>query len=498
MDHHAHWCTIEDPDLVLSPLETARRSLGIDYDVYKVWHEQQEATRSIRQWYEVMSAVITQRPKREAFDEDYYQDCKASNDFFRMYADPVCTYMWAKKAQMYDIVEITGRVIPVGNKAFYNIGMEYVKHGENGGIPIKLEDGSQAYFKPCFGDLYSESKESYRAEMYTFMFDRLLGINRAPPAMLRTVEAAHIRELIQQMPDPDLKHKSEVAFESVMAYCGSTDGKTIEGAVIGWSPFPVKLYQRKELKDRFDVDLDTRPWIPSLYERLTSDTPAVEKRYPLESITGTFFMTMTDNMRKTDHNMNFAQRRVPLEEQFENRPEPDPNDAFADTNDGPLVLLDNDRVKFRGRVRDSLCSNGTSNLIDVCRFPRSIGRRILALGYNASAVNGEAGAPPPAAMPPCTAPLLPELEDYCPAVSATSFGSLLLGLASKAAPDATSANGELFRCKDAYFADMALQYWYNIIARCIALHGEEAVLITEPWVKEYDMMESLKRIHSMQ
>eukprot|EP01094_Clydonella_sp_ATCC50884_P019030 TRINITY_DN3634_c0_g1_i2.p1 TRINITY_DN3634_c0_g1~~TRINITY_DN3634_c0_g1_i2.p1 ORF type:complete len:604 (-),score=158.56 TRINITY_DN3634_c0_g1_i2:149-1876(-) len=522
------FCTIVQPELTRSPYESALRMQGVPYSHEQVMRQQRETVDEINSWMALLREALSSRPLG-SYNETFYSECLASDDYFRMYADPLCTFIWAKKMAQEKIVGIPDRIEQVASQVFHHTGLKEQKPGENGGVPVMFEDGRRGWFKPCFGRTQTHEEETYRAEMYTFWFDRLLGINRTPVAMKRTLSVAHIRKLIDATADEEVRAWNQRAFQSIVVYCGNEIGTEVEGAMVGWSPFPVKLYQKKELEARFDIDLKSRDYVSPIYARLTQETAAVEKRYPLESITITFFTHLIDNIHKTGHNMLFAQRREPIFSQDQEGGEMDEaleerggserdergvvgdvsQDAFANTDDGPLVLLDNDRARFdRHPLYENLCDNTTTKMIDVCRFPRSIGRRILALGFNASAADTEHELAP---MPPCTKNIPRELEEHCVGMAGrssgggdgewsagASFGSLLRGLAYEAAPRGVAANGVILSCREAYFADLELQYWYNMLTRCMSLHGEEVVLIGEPWEKKYDMQEALSTIDKWQ
>jgi hypothetical protein len=245
------------------------------------------------------------------------------------------------------------------------------------------------------------------------------------------------------------------------------------------------------LTKRFDTGLMSRNFVLSQYLRLNQDTPATEKRYPLESMTGVMFMHIISNLGKPDHNMLFAQKRST----YEAPDVPDPNDAYADTNDGPMVYLDNDRARFDQPYFPYLCDSSEVALANVCRFPRQIARRILVFGQNTTGLATAGVGETDGNMPPCSASVPEELGEYCDSTTTFTLGGVMLELSRKIVADGMADNGELFTCRDAYGADLAVQYWYNIINRCIAEYGEEAVLIREPWVKEYDMWGNLARFH---
>ena len=239
--------------------------------------------------------------------------------------------------------------------------------------------------------------------------------------------------------------------------------------------------------------------LPEYYETLTSSTSAVEKRKPLESLSNLLYLSIIGYSRRFDHNMFFAKRRVPWESLQEQ--DRDPEDPYRESNYGPLTYIDNDRTTLFPPIVASndkhathlQCDAASSPVINVCRFPRSIARRILVLGQNfTTAYDPGMGF----ADGECAIEAPPGLDGPCEYTSEVSLGMLVAKVLRAFGDDGVVDNGSLFTCREAWGLDRSIQYWYGIISRCIAEHGDEAVLIDEPWVKEYHMFDIMKSFQS--
>ena len=47
----------------------------------------------------------------------------------------------------------------------------------------------------------------------------------------------------------------------------------------------------------------------------------------------------------------------------------------------------------------------------------------------------------------------------------------------------------MFSCEDAVVLDKNMQFWATVINQCIDRHGEEFVLVDEPWKRTFDFYE---------
>jgi hypothetical protein len=152
---------------------------------------------------------------------------------------------------------------------------------DNGGIPMRMTNGARAYFKPCFGLTQTDSFESYGKEVMTFFFDRLMGYYRTPPVTIRVFQVVELEELVKQEPDQDLVLQGLTYLDLMVEYCGSPDGKEIEGALVSWAPFMPTL-----MKKRWYVNDHEKTW----YSRIPTVSATIG-RVPVPDVSraGEFF-----------------------------------------------------------------------------------------------------------------------------------------------------------------------------------------------------------------
>jgi len=103
----------------------------------------------------------------------------------------------------------------------------------------------------CWGVQESASKESYVKELVVFHIDRLLGFYRTPAVAARFFSQEQLQQLIASMPEPE-RPRARAALRSILQHCGDAAASTIndpdpataigiEGAIVGWAPFPLTL-----------------------------------------------------------------------------------------------------------------------------------------------------------------------------------------------------------------------------------------------------------------
>jgi hypothetical protein len=281
--------------------------------------------------------------------------------------------------------------------------------------------------------------------------------------------------------DPDAVKSTK----TITAHCGRDTLDAVHGSIVSWAPFPIKLIQQYvmyppthhhhiSLQQTTQVACDTRSaersnFIPFLYSmnrrsdkellellsgpfNITNDSPDELKKQPLESITELMFTSTIGFMRKYGHNTFVAL------------------DRHNQSNWGPLTFVDNDRAAWHHPSSESPTENIVqckSKVRELCKFPRSIAWRFLVLGRNHT---------------------VPDSQPI-------SLGKLLLETTGAYGDHGIlRETGRLFSAREANVIDQNVQYWYETITYCIAKHGEDSVLIDEPWLKTYDPWQNIARL----
>jgi hypothetical protein len=123
---------------------------------------------------------------------------------------------------------------------------EKSKSNQNGGMRCYLDGypgelGIRGYWKPCDVNHLSMNSENFQAEIIAFHIDRILGFYRTPPVVPKYFTEAELRvlarEAMHRIDNPDEAAMFKV--QTVMDKCGTQDGA--EGAMVGWSNFPVTV-----------------------------------------------------------------------------------------------------------------------------------------------------------------------------------------------------------------------------------------------------------------
>ena len=176
---------------------------------------------------------------------------------------------------------------------------------------------------------------------------------------------------------------------------------------------------------------EDREGLIEMFEAVTNDASDEVKLVPLESVQFNIYCGITGYMNRWAHNVNVM---------------------VGDDGDYSLLLyLDNDRSNWRHSTlgNSELPSLEETPLATLCKFPRTVAENVLELTSGNSSLSDRVRR----------------------SLSVYSGGRL--------------HNGELLSLEDAAVMDENVANYATIINQCIAKHGREQVLITEPWLNDY-------------
>eukprot|EP01094_Clydonella_sp_ATCC50884_P020133 TRINITY_DN4113_c0_g1_i1.p1 TRINITY_DN4113_c0_g1~~TRINITY_DN4113_c0_g1_i1.p1 ORF type:complete len:594 (+),score=144.93 TRINITY_DN4113_c0_g1_i1:243-2024(+) len=380
----------------------------------------------------------------------YFLDCLADGDYFRMVADPLCLLHWMGSLERSDVQSVSA-IEPVVTEQDIAEGVTPDKRHENGGVHMHFVRGnssvvSQGYWKPCYGN--AASYESYLAEIMAFHLDKVLGFYRVLPAVPRRFKQSDLMQLAVEAQNAGLQDDAVWAMKSILRHCGDADGEEIEGAMIGWAPFPLhqilKTKEREGVVAAFGIDVDRNPERVAHWQKyefnVTSSSPPEDRIYPLQSVNFHMFQGVTGYIGKYAHNVYSTFERC----------------GSVEKNRGPLLYLDNDRSRLTFQALGhfaELHSITDHPLTKLCKFPKTVGTRLRMLS-----------------------PLNTQYHN------AGEIMQQVLGLYGDRG---VLGNGMLMSTSEAANLDSNVEAYARIIELCIEKHGESSVLVEEPWVRNY-------------
>eukprot|EP01094_Clydonella_sp_ATCC50884_P006239 TRINITY_DN1530_c0_g1_i1.p1 TRINITY_DN1530_c0_g1~~TRINITY_DN1530_c0_g1_i1.p1 ORF type:complete len:481 (-),score=180.72 TRINITY_DN1530_c0_g1_i1:200-1642(-) len=404
-------------------------------------------------WLKVLESGLTGHADissaPSSIDELYYQDCRADKRFLRMYADPMCAMLWLKKLA-HEPIERISDLLAVITKKEMEEGMAGEKPTQNGGFKAYFSDGSTTgYWKPCYGT--TDTSESYKGEVMGSILDKLAAFYRTP-----SVAAVYYsRERLLELADA-IKHDPEARWkmETILEHCDDLKGEGAEGAMVGWSPFPVTRFHGA-LKTKTSM-VDFRKLSDEEVEELrggafniSKESPFEARRFVFESSAVYLVNLLGGYMAKMDHNVYMMTRR----------------EGRAVVK-GPFVYIDNDRSSWRDKTtmeRWRVHKDGP--YCSLCKFPRRVVDRLYTLR---SPDNIDAGY---------------------------TLGGLMVQAANRLYPHLP--NGELFGSHNATWLDKNVDWVLSCVDRCVAQYGASNVFVEDPYYEgadEFDFYETFAAI----
>eukprot|EP01094_Clydonella_sp_ATCC50884_P013277 TRINITY_DN2355_c0_g1_i1.p1 TRINITY_DN2355_c0_g1~~TRINITY_DN2355_c0_g1_i1.p1 ORF type:complete len:576 (-),score=172.77 TRINITY_DN2355_c0_g1_i1:285-1979(-) len=384
-----------------------------------------------------------------ALDKLYWDDCLADDDFFRMFADPICTMLWIRKLQ-YEDVESIDDLLAVITEEEEEAGLAGEKPTQNGGFRCNMNDGTTVgYWKPCYGKGSGGTSESYKGEILSALFDRLAGFYRTCAVGAYYFPKAKMMSLAADL--AKISGQDEVQkMETVMHHCDDGVGRGAEGAMVGWAPFPVERFRSSVQKEGRLFDF--RKMSSSDIEHLSKTVFDVdasssddELRLVLENVAVYLVNLIGGYPPKLDHNVYVMH----------------PRDDYK--KDGPFVYIDNDRTSWRHHTTmQSWKIKDNDAMCQLCKFPKSIVDRIYTF--------------------------------YQPAKKQAKeqLSYKLLELSNSIYPHLP--NGALMVPANITILDGNMEWIMKCIDNCVAHHGIDNTIIAEPWVHEYNFFDYYKAL----
>jgi len=297
----------------------------------------------------------------------------------------------------------------------------------------------------------------------SFHLDRIVGFHRCPTVVPRYFTVEELDGLARQRLDavrgtPAEQHELGIVDEMASFYrrCGvQANGVPLgsEGAMVGWSPFPVEDIVENQTLHFADLLHDyqrqtrIRYWRKKLH--LTDDSSEADVWWAMESMAFNMWSVLTGYSERFDHNVFQTFRK----------------DGSPWPHEGPFEYIDNDRsqwhtyvLKYRFGVQPA------HHLRDACIFPRTLSNRLLVLHQN-------------------------QTEHF-------GLGQLILDAVSVYHTADLEKNGPFFTPSSVSVVNQNLEFLVGIIRQCIETFGVDRVLIAEPWEDRFSSQEAFASVYN--
>eukprot|EP01104_Vermistella_antarctica_P010831 TRINITY_DN2929_c0_g1_i2.p1 TRINITY_DN2929_c0_g1~~TRINITY_DN2929_c0_g1_i2.p1 ORF type:complete len:508 (+),score=64.79 TRINITY_DN2929_c0_g1_i2:313-1836(+) len=171
-----------------------------------------------------------ERPFPDREDVENWRKCLDDKDFLGLIMRRECNIQWMLRLALGKVKSF-GKVFDVRKQGL-----------KKGGYENKLTTNVTSYFKTCLSS-QAWGSESFESEIIAFHLDRLTGIYRTLPVVGRSFNYEDLRHVADTTHHRAAQHSLRTARE----FCPGSNGKTIPGAMVGWSHFQIQHTHDKML-----------------------------------------------------------------------------------------------------------------------------------------------------------------------------------------------------------------------------------------------------------